>query len=74
MKESLFVVGIFFGGILVGYFGRGSVVVPAPSIYPSNYDPTRAMVADVVKAAREETERCWKTAIDARQRAVEAHE
>lgn len=59
MKDQLLIIGLvvaFAGGYLVG--NRGSVVtVAAP---PVNYDPARALAADIIKAQQDVSDRCYK--------------
>lgn len=63
MKESLFIVSIFVGGLVVGYLAgqqnaQQTIVASAPTT-PVNYDPARALCNDMLAAERKRADTCW---------------
>lgn len=68
MRESLFIVGIFASGLIVGYLAGQHSTAPLVDPRPSNYDPARALCNDVLKAERDRNELCWQSAINALKR------
>lgn len=64
MREDVFVaVGLFAAGLLLGYLVGGRQGETTLAL-PSNYDPTRAVVADSLKSQQDATERCYRLMID----------
>lgn len=63
---QILVIGLvvaFAAGYLVGARGTQVVTLPAPSPVPVNYDPARALAADVIRELQASEARCYQSMI-----------
>lgn len=63
MRESAFIVGIFAGGLVLGYLA-GTQREAAQNPFPSNYDSARAVCSDALAKQKEQTDTCWKATVE----------
>lgn len=65
VKDQVLIIGLVVAlaaGFLIGRMSTPLAVTMQPAV-PSNYDPTRQLAEDTLKAERDATEKCWQQVV-----------